>query len=324
MRAVVLRSFGGPEVLVPETMGDPVPPARWVVVALRAAALNWHDCLVRRGVHSVALPQVIGADGAGIRRDTGEEVMVLPSLFWGADDRFPAPEFEILGDHTAGTYAELVAVPEENVFPKPRGFDFAQAAALPLVGVTAYRALFRRGGLASGESVLILGTGGGVASTALALARIAGARVLVTSGSPAKLERAITLGAAGGALYTDPDWPVQVRELSGAGVDLVLDPVGRWQESLSVLAPGGRVVSLGANASESAAVAVRPFYLAQQSILGTTMGSARDLEQLLVLIARDPRWRPAIEEVFAFEDAASAHARMEGGTHFGKLVLSMV
>ena len=121
MRAVVLGRFGGPEVLEPSAVPDPSPPPGWVVVELRAAALNWHDVIVRRGDYPVALPQILGADGAGLRRDTGEAVMILPSLHWGGDERHPGERFEILGDHTAGTYAELVAVPEENLFPLPRG-----------------------------------------------------------------------------------------------------------------------------------------------------------------------------------------------------------
>src|SRR5829696_387773 len=197
MRAVVLREFGGPDRLEPVEWPDPSPPPGWVVVELRAAALNWHDVIVRRGGHKVALPQVIGADGAGVRRDTGEEVMILPSLAWGDDDRFPSPAFEILGDHTPGTYAELVAVPVSNLAPRPAHFDWHEAAALPLVGLTAFRALFTRGGLRAGETVLVLGAGGGVGTMAIALAHLAGARVLVTSSSAEKLERASALGAAG-------------------------------------------------------------------------------------------------------------------------------
>jgi zinc-binding alcohol dehydrogenase/oxidoreductase len=180
VNAVVLRRFGGPEVLEVAELPDPEPPPGWVIVELRAAALNWHDVIVRRGDYPVTLPQILGADGAGVRRDTGDPVIILPSLDWGDDERHPGPDFEILGDHTAGTYAELVAVPAENVFPRPRGWDWPAAAALPLAGVTAYRALFSRGGLRRGETVVILGAGSGVSTMAVSLAAMAGARVLVT------------------------------------------------------------------------------------------------------------------------------------------------
>ena len=199
MQGVWLRAFGAPDALQFGALPDPVPREGWVAVELRAAALNCHDCLVRQGVYAgVPLPRVLGADGAGVRRDTGEEVVILPSLRWGGDDRAPGPSWEILGDYTDGTYAELVAVPAENLYAKPRNWSWAAAAALPLAGLTAYRALFSRGRLRSGETVLVLGAGGGVALIAVGLAAIAGARVLVTSSSDDKLALARSLGAAGG------------------------------------------------------------------------------------------------------------------------------
>jgi zinc-binding alcohol dehydrogenase/oxidoreductase len=315
VKAIVLRRFGGPDALEPADCPDPVPPPGWDVVELRAAALNWHDVIVRRGGHPVALPRILGADGAGIRRHTGERVMILPSLHWGGNERHPAPGFEILGDHTDGTYAELVAVPEENLFPVPPGWDWPHAAALPLAGVTAYRALFSRGNLKSGETVVILGAGSGVSTIAISLAVMAGARVLVTSSSTAKIERAKELGAAGGVLYTDADWPQRLEP-----ADLVIDSVGAtWPDSLSALKPGGRVVAFGATGGDQATLAVRPFYFGQFSLLGTTMGSPRDFAGLLGML--DPGWRPAVEAVMALDDAAAAHSRMERRAGFGKLVL---
>jgi NADPH:quinone reductase-like Zn-dependent oxidoreductase len=315
VRAIVLGRFGGPDALELSDPPDPEPPPGWVVVELRAAALNWHDVIVRRGDYPVALPRILGADGAGIRRDTGEPVIILPSLHWGGGERHPGPDFEILGDHTNGTYAELVAVPEENLFRLPRGWDWPEAAALPLAGVTAYRALFSRGGLRSGETVVVLGAGSGVSTMAISLARMAGARVLVTSSSRAKIDRAVELGAAGGVLYTDPDW---ARQLEPA--DLVIDSVGAtWPDSLSALKPGGRVVAFGATAGDQATIDVRPFYFGQFSLLGTTMGSPRDFAGLLGML--DPSWRPAVEAVLGLDEAAAAHERMERRDGFGKLVL---
>jgi NADPH:quinone reductase-like Zn-dependent oxidoreductase len=325
MRAIVLREFGGPDALEPVEWPDPSPPAGWVVVELRAAALNWHDVIVRRGDYHVALPRILGADGAGVRRDTGEDVIVLPSLAWGDDERFPSPGFEILGDHTNGTYAELVAVPEANVVPRPAHLDWPEAAALPLAGLTAYRAVFSRGDLRAGKTVLVLGAGGGVGTMAIALARLAGARVLVTSSSAEKLERAKALGAEGGVLYTDEAWPEHVRELAGdPGVDLVIDSVGStWSQALGVLNGGGRLVSFGATGADHTTVSVRPFYFGQHSILGTTMGSPRDFAGLLSLVNDHPEWRPVVHSVTPLEEAARAHAQMERREHFGKLVLSV-
>jgi NADPH:quinone reductase-like Zn-dependent oxidoreductase len=325
VQAITLREFGEPDVLRFEQLSDPAVPSGWALVELRAAALNWHDCLVRKGQYDVPLPRVLGADGAGVRRDSGEEVVILPSLRWGADERSPAAEFEILGDYTDGTYAELVAVPEENVFPKPRGWSWSDAAALPLAGVTAHRALFARGGLKRGETVLILGAGGGVATIAIGLAHAAGARVLVTTSSAEKLSHACSLGAQDGVLYTESDWPEAIRALTGrAGVDLVIDSVGStWPQALQTLCGGGRLVAFGATGSSSTTIDVRRLYFGQHTILGTTMGSPRDFAALLRAIDEAPHWRPVVDCVRALDRAAEAHAAMERREHTGKLVLSI-
>ncbi|MTD45836.1 zinc-binding dehydrogenase [Conexibacter sp. W3-3-2] len=326
MRAVVLQEFGEPAVLrVHDGVPDPVVPDGWVLVRLHACALNWHDVLLRQGVYDVPLPRVPGSDGAGVRADTGEQVLVLPSLFWGGAERAPGPGFQILGDRTDGTHAELVALPAENVRPLPAGWSFVEAAALPLAGLTAYRALFARAGLVAGETVLVLGAGGGVATMAIALARMAGARVLVTTSTEEKLERAIGLGADGGVLYTSAHWGAAVREMAGGvGVDVVVDSVGStWPDALTALADGGRLVTFGATGSADAHVDVRRLYFAQQTILGTTMGSPRDADGLLALVAQAPDWRPAIDAVAPLDEIAAMHERMARREHVGKLVLTV-
>lgn len=324
MRAVVLEAFGGPEVLAVRERAEPAAREGWATVDVKACALNWHDVLVRRGQYpGVPLPHVIGSDAAGVRTDTGEAVVILPALFWGDDERAPGPDFEILGDRTAGTYAEQVSVPASCLFPKPVAWSWTDAAALGLAGLTAYRALFSRGGLRAGETVLVLGAGGGVASMAIALARAAGARVLVTTSSEEKLDLARALGADGGAFYTDPTWPEAIRaQTDGRGVDLVIDSVGSsWPDALGVTAAGGRLVSFGATGAAATEVDVRRFYFAQQSILGTTMGSPRDFAALLGLVERLPSWRPLVDRILPLEAAAEAHALMESRGHSGKIVL---
>jgi NADPH:quinone reductase-like Zn-dependent oxidoreductase len=325
VQAVTLNGFGDPDVLRLEELADPRVPSGWALVALRAAALNWHDCLVRKGQYDVPLPRVLGADGAGVRRDTGEEVVILPSLRWGNDESAPGPEWEILGDYTDGTYAELVAVPKENLFPKPRGWSWTDAAALPLAGLTAHRALFARGGLERGETVLILGAGGGVATVAISLAHAAGARVLVTTSSASKLAHARSLGAHDGVLYTEPDWPGAIRDRTGGyGVELVIDSVGStWPQALQTLRGGGRLVTFGATGSASTEVDIRRLYFGQQTILGTTMGSPRDFAALLRSLQDAPSWRPLVDRVVPLDRAAEAHAAMERREHTGKLVLSV-
>ncbi|GLY40405.1 alcohol dehydrogenase [Amycolatopsis sp. NBRC 101858] len=323
MRAIVLREFGAAGCLRPEEVPSPAGRPGDVVVRLRASALNWHDVLVRQGRYGSPLPHVPGADGAGVL-DTGEEVVILPSLGWGAGEAAPASGFEILGDHRPGTYAEAVSVPAENVVAKPAGYSWAQAAALPLVGVTAFRALFSRAGLRRGESLLVLGAGGGVATTAVLLGSAAGATVCVTSSSEAKIERAREIGAAAGVRYTEPDWAAAARALApgGEGFDVVLDPVGAWQDSLRALKPGGRLVVLGASRAEQVPLDVRSFYFGQFSLLGTTMGSPRDFAALLGFLAEHDVPPPVLDRTFPLDEAAAAHEYLESGDGFGKVVLT--
>lgn len=325
MHVAQMARYGGPEVLVPAEVPEPVAEPGWSVVRLKAAALNWHDVLVRQGTYASPLPHVPGADGAGNDQATGEEVLVVPSLWWGSDESAPGKEWEILGDHRPGTYAELVRVPTECVVPKPAGYSWAEAAALPLVGLTTYRALFSRADLKPGESVLVLGAGGGVATMAVSLASSAGCTVFVTSSSVEKLERSRELGAAGGVRYDDPGWPAAAKALSpeGLGFDVVLDSVGTWQQSIEALRPGGRIAVLGASRAERADLDVRPFYFGQYSLLGTTMGSPHDFDGLLDLLSRASVRAPLIDKVFPLDQAAAAHEYLATGAGFGKIVLEI-
>jgi NADPH:quinone reductase-like Zn-dependent oxidoreductase len=318
-----MHAYGGPSVLRAQTVPDPAKGPGRVLVNLEAAALNWHDVLVRRGQYGSPLPHVPGADGAGRRADTGERVIILPSLSWGGREAAPGGDWEILGDHCWGTYAELVSVPADCVLPWPAGLDARQAAALPLTGLTVYRALFTRGRLAPGESLLVLGASGGVATMAVSLAAAAGARVFVTSASPAKIAAARELGAAGGVDHAQDGWTAAARELTpgGQGFDLVLDSVGRWAESVACLRPGGRCVVLGASAGDRAVLDVRPFYFGQYELIGTTMGSRADMAGLLSFLGSHPVPPPVIDRAFPLAEAAAAHERMESGEAFGKIVL---
>src|SRR5258705_9846717 len=198
MQAVLVREGGALNV---ESVPDPEPRPDDVVVQLRAAAVNRRDLLVRNPpgpAYRFPLPVIPGSDGAGIRRDTGEEVVIYPGLGWGDREDAAGPDWRILGGPDNGTYAELVKVPRANVFPKPARFSWEEAAAFPLAALTAFRALFAVGGLTRDESVLVLGAGSGVSTFAVSLAVQAGARVVVTSSSQEKIERAKELGAADG------------------------------------------------------------------------------------------------------------------------------
>jgi zinc-binding alcohol dehydrogenase/oxidoreductase len=299
---------------------DPKPGPLEVVVELRAAALNRRDLGIVAGRYGNEFPVVPGSDGAGIRRDTGEEVVILPSLGWGESEEHPGPRFRILD----GTHAELIAIPAANLYPKPARLSWAEAAAFPLAGLTAYRALFSRAQLREGETVLVLGAGSGVSTFAVQLAAQAGARVIVTSSSDEKLDAALDLGAVAGVLYTDEGWVDEVRAVTGGrGVDVVVDSVGStWPDSLSALRGGGRLVVFGATGGAEVTLDTRSFYFGQYSLLGTTMGSPRDFEGLLRLIDAGT-WTPAVDSVRPLANGLSAYERLEAGAQAGKLVLEV-
>jgi zinc-binding alcohol dehydrogenase/oxidoreductase len=318
MKAVLVREGGA---LSYEDVDDPVAGPGEVIVELRAAAVNRRDLLVRNPpgpAYQFDLPLIPGSDGAGVRRDTGEEVVIYPGLGWGPREDAAGPDWRILGGPDDGTYAELVKVPAENVFAKPKRLSWEEAAGFPLGALTAYRALFEVGGLTGDDSVLILGAGSGVSTIAVSLAAQAGCRVLVTSSSQEKIDRAKELGAAGGGLYTEEGW----AEAAGP-VDVVLDSVGTtWRESLMALRRGGRLVVYGGTGGPEVTLDVRALYLNWQSIRGTTMGSRRDFEGLMRMV-ESGRWAPVIDSVRPLAGAEAAHDRMMAGEHFGKLVLSI-
>src|SRR5438094_2360520 len=259
MKAIVLREIGGPEVLRLETIADPAPGPGEVVVRLKAAALNHRDVWIRKGMYAgIKLPVILGSDGAGVVESVGPgvnsprvgaEVVINPSLDWGDDPRVQGPNFRILGLPDDGTYAERVKAPAGAVQPKPAGWSWEESAALPLAGLTAYRAVVTRAQVASGDTVLVTGIGGGVSLFALQIAKAQGARVVVTSGSDAKLERARQLGAVGGANYKKGDWGADVvKLLGGTGPDVVIDSVGgeTFGRCGDIARPGPRIVTYGA------------------------------------------------------------------------------
>jgi zinc-binding alcohol dehydrogenase/oxidoreductase len=317
MKAVLVKHGGA---LSYEDFDDPVARPGEVVVELKAAAVNRRDLLVRNPpgpAYEFPKPLIPGSDGAGIRRDTGEEVVIYPGLHWGPREDAAGPEWEILGGPRNGTYAELVLVPQENVYRKPARLSWAEAAAFPLAALTAYRALFAVGRLQADETVLVLGAGSGVSTFAVQLAAQEGARVLVTSSSEEKIERAKELGAAGGVLYTEEGWAEAVGP-----VDLVLDSVGTtWRESIRALRRGGRVVAFGGTGGPEVTLDVREIYLNWRSILSTTMGSPLDFFAMLRMV-NDGDWRPVIDSVLPLAEADAAHERMKASDHFGKLVLT--
>jgi NADPH:quinone reductase-like Zn-dependent oxidoreductase len=250
-------------------------------------------------------------------------VVINPSLNWGPDESVSGPGWSILGWPTDGTLAEAVVVPAEQVAPKPAHLGWEEAAALPLAGLTAYRALVTRARLLPGETVLVHGIGGGVALLALQLARVIGARVMVTSTSDEKLARAKSLGAEAGANSHSSDWVAAAREWAGGqGVDVVVDSLGGdyLAQSLQALRRGGRLVSFGRTQSSSATIDVRALFWHELSLLGSTMGSPRDFAGLLALVNQH-QLHPVIDKVYSLEDGCWAFQRLSQGQQFGKIVI---
>ena len=338
MKAVRLHELEGPERLSYEDVPDPEPGSGEVVVRLRNAALNRRDVFATRGQYPGAkpevLPVVLGSDGSGEVAakgdgadglEEGSEVVIHPSLFWGDDPRIPGKDYRILGLPEDGTYAQFVKVPAENVFPKPSHLSHEEAAAVPLAALTAYRALFTRGQLREGETVLITGVGGGVATFLVQMASAAGATVFVTSGSEEKIERAKELGAEGGITYGTENWSRELRGMTG-GVDLSVDHVGgdAIEACLTVAKPGGRVVIYGGTAGPRAEVTLPRIFLrpGHLDVLGTAMGNADDFRAMLTLY-EEHDLHPVINETFPLEEAPAAMNRMEEGSGIGKIVLQI-
>jgi NADPH:quinone reductase-like Zn-dependent oxidoreductase len=318
MKAIRIHEDGEPEVLRYEDAPDPEPAAGEVLVRLRAASLNHLDLWIRKGLPSVPKPRILGADGAGIREDTGERVVINPGIEHGE-------QITVIGEHMDGTHAELIAVPETNVYPLPDEISFEQAAAFPLVFETAYRLLVTKARLQEGEWVLLWGIGSGVASAGLAIAKALGARALVTSSSEKKLERARELGADAIVDHASGDVVAAVKEATGgAGVDVVLEHVGEatWQRSLQSARAGGRIVVCGATTGPNPPAALHRIWWKQLTIYGSTMGTKEDFEGAYELV-KNGRAKPVVDSTFPLQEARAAHERMEAEEQFGKIVLTI-
>jgi NADPH:quinone reductase-like Zn-dependent oxidoreductase len=340
MKAVTLRAHGGPEVLNVEELPDPRPAAGQVVVGVKAAALNHLDVWVRRGWPGLVLafPHVLGADVAGVVEAVGDgvdgvavgdAVVVNPSLGCGRCERCLSGEenlcrkFAILGEHVPGGQAERVAVPARNVLPKPPLLSFEEAAAVPLTFLTAWHALVTRARVRPGETVLVHAAGSGVGVAAVQIAKLLGARVVATAGSDAKLAKARTLGADEVVNYETQDFVQEVKRLTDRkGVEVVFEHVGKktWEGSILSAAVGGRIVTVGATTGYDPPTDLRHVFYRQLSILGSTMGTAGELVQVLRFVA-ERRLRPVIDRVMPLAEVRKAQELLTERAQFGKIVL---
>ena len=329
MKAALLEGKDQPIQI--QTVPDPEPRAGEVVVQVRAAALNHRDVWIQRGLYAgLKYPIIMGSDGAGVVAKVGpevdpvwvgQEVLINPSHNWGEEERAQGENFRILGLPENGTLAEYVKVEARYLVPKPAFMSFEEAAALPLGGLTANRALFKRAQLQPGEKLLITGIGGGVATLALQFAQALGAEVYVTSSDPSKIQQAVGRGAKGGANYTEPEWAKNFLQEAGA-FDVILDSAGGegFADLLDLARPGGRIAIFGATRGPLKEIPTRKIFWKQLSILGSTMGSPADFAGMVDFVQQH-QIRPQIDQVFPLSEAEAAFRRMADGQQSGKIVL---
>lgn len=290
------------------------------LVRIKAAALNHRDVWILQGQYAkIVLPAIVGSDGAG--EYEGRGVLINPSIGWGDNPSIQAKDYQILGMPGSGTLAEWVTVPRQQLYDLPSHLSWEEAAALPLAGLTAFRAVFSKGQIQPGDKVLVTGIGGGVALFAMQFAVALGAEVFVSSSSDEKLDKARALGAVGGANYRYEDWSKSLHEQSG-GFDLVVD--GAAGEGLAQVLKccnaGARVVVYGGGQGVLPALSPQLLFWKQISIFGTSMGTDREFADMLNFVERH-QIKPVIDSRYSFKDGAAAFQRMREGRQFGKIIL---
>jgi len=340
MKAVVIREHGGPEVLQVEEIEDPHPGPGEVLVRVRACALNHLDVWTRMGQagRTITFPHILGNDMAGEIAElpspieglsVGQRVMLSPGSSCGrsamclSGEDHSCRQYRILGHGVHGGYAELVRCPAANVIPIPDGVGFEQAAAFPLVSLTAWRMLVTRARITLGEDVLVWAAGSGVGTAAIQIAKLFGARVIATAGSDTKLARARELGADETINHHTQDVVAEVRRLTGKkGVEIVVEHVGQatWPRSILSLAHRGRLVTCGATTGPQGETELRYLFSKQLSLLGSYMGSKADLLAAASHFFAG-RLRAVVHDVLPLTEARRAHVTMETSAHFGKIVL---
>jgi NADPH:quinone reductase-like Zn-dependent oxidoreductase len=320
MQAIVLKGKDLP--LSWEAFPDPAAQSGQAIVSIKAAALNHRDVWITKGMYpGIAYPGILGSDGAGWHE--GREVIINPNVGWGDNPRFQRQDYSILGMPQHGTLAEKVRVQASHLHDKPTHLSWEEAAALPLAGMTAYRAVFTRGGLQAGEKVLITGIGGGVALFALQFALAAGAQAYVTSSSDEKAARAMEMGANGGADYLLDGWEKELLQQSG-GFDLIIDSAGGPGFALfpKICNYGARIVTYGGGQGAVPKFSPQAIFWKQISILGTSMASDQEFADMLAFV-RQHQIKPVVDSVFRMEEAPAAFERMAQGKQFGKIVLTL-
>jgi zinc-binding alcohol dehydrogenase/oxidoreductase len=333
VKAIVLREKGGPNQVSYEEVAVPTPQAGEVLIRLKYAALNRRDLWITYGLYPrIQLPTILGSDGAGEVEAVGEgvtgvkvgdSVLIDPGLNWGDEERFNGPDYTILGMPQNGTFAQYVIVPASQVHPIPSHLTMEEAAALPLGGVTAFRAVVTRGEVAENETVFIPGIGSGVALFALQIATALGAKVFVSSSSEEKLAKAKQLGAVGGVNYRDENWAKELTKQMGHA-DLIIDCVGgkTFNKLLDIAKPGGRIVNFGATLGPVPNLLLPKLFFKHLDIRGTTMGSPKDFAAMIQLVT-SKQIRPVLDRSYSLSEIKDALLYMEKGANFGKITLQI-
>jgi NADPH:quinone reductase-like Zn-dependent oxidoreductase len=340
MKAVLFHEHGGPEVLRTEEVPDPGATGREVLIEVHAASVNHLDIFARRGMPGVKLPlpHIPGADAAGVIVDTGPEVeqfspgqrvTINPGISCGRCEFCAAGfgsqclTYHMVGENIDGSYAELLKISEHNVLAIPDDMSFADAAAAPLVFMTAWSMMISKGRIQPGEDVLILGAGAGVGTAAIQIAKMVGCRVFATASSDEKLEHARQLGADVLINYTEEPFDRAIRKLTDKrGVDVVIDYIGAdtWVRSLRTARRGGRILTCGATTGPTPETDLRHIFFRQLQILGSTMGSPRDFRDVMKCVFRG-QLKPVVDRILPLSEAQEAHKLIEGRKVFGKLIL---
>lgn len=330
MKALKLVNDAADHIKIVE-METPVPGKGEVLIKMKAAALNHRDQWCREGKYpNIKYDVVLGSDGCGVVEQLGaevaeswkgKEVIINPNVNWGSHPKIQSKDYRILGMPDNGTLAEYITVPAHRLVEKPEHLTAEQAAALPLCGLTAYKALFSKGKVKRGQNVLVTGIGGGVAAFALQFAKLSGAHVYVTSGSKNKITHAVALGAVEGYSYNDDKW-AQHSVKSTGGFDIIIDSTGgpMVNQYLRALKAGGKLVVYGASAGIPKTLDVFRLFWNQLTILGTTMGNDQEFEQMIDFVNRT-QMQPIIDSVRPFSEVVGAFDKMKQRKQFGKLVV---
>lgn len=341
MKAAFIRKHGGTEVLEVGSLPDPEISAGEVLVRVKVSALNHLDIWVRKGLPiPLTYPHILGSDASGVVEKigagvthvkSGDEVLIHPGLSclhcgsclsgWES----LCPSYQILGEHLSGTNAEWVRVPAANVYPKPKGMSFEEAASFALVFTTAWQMLVRRANVQPGDTVLIHAAGSGVSSAAIQIAKLFGAQIIATAGGASKLELARKLGAHHTVNYREKDFVSEVKQITEKrGVDIIVDHVGAemWEKNFKAVRWGGKIVTCGATSGAEVKTDLRQVFFRQIQILGSTMGSKGDFPRLLRL-ADQGHLKAVVDKIFPLEEIREAHVRLESREILGKVLIKI-